>query len=82
MPNDHPARAVATRVAHKIQVIPPSSVPHVQAGLKATVECEAQNRSMSVSDCQQCERFERISVHEGAYVLLCHPEIEGRAEPT
>ena len=70
------ASEMATRVAHKIHVIPPPSVPHIQAGLQATVECERQDRAMSVTDCQRCQRFERIGVQEGAYVLLCHPFVD------
>lgn len=72
------SRSSATRVAYRIRVQAPASMPHIQAGLQASVDCEAQNRAMSVSDCQRCARFERIGVHEGAYVLWCHPDVKPR----
>jgi hypothetical protein len=64
-------RADEPYVAHPIHVQRREYAPHVQAGLEATVECEVQKRTVPVADCQQCERFKSVEVHEGAYVVLC-----------
>jgi hypothetical protein len=58
-------------IAHPIRVARSDSAPPHEGGLMATVECEVRGRSMAVTHCQQCERFKRVEVHEGAYVLLC-----------
>ena len=58
-------------LAHPIQVRRLQMTSNVQADSQATVECEVQHRPMQVTQCQQCERFKRVEVHEGAYVLLC-----------
>lgn len=58
-------------LAHPIHVTRPEITPAAGAGSQATVECEVQQRTMQVTQCQQCERFKRVEVHEGAYVLLC-----------
>ena len=65
------ARAERLCVAHPIEVKRPECAPHMQGKLEATVECEVQERTIRVSECQQCERFKRVEVHEGAYVVLC-----------
>jgi hypothetical protein len=65
------ARPEGLCIAHPIHVKRPESTPQVQAGSQATVECEVKHRTMPVTQCQQCERFHRVEVHEGAYVLLC-----------
>ena len=70
------ARPSALCIAHPIQVTPSTSSPHVQSGTRALVECEGRGHSMSVTECQQCDRFERVEVREGAYVLLCDPDLE------
>jgi hypothetical protein len=57
-------------IAHPIHVTQPCAAQH-QTGSQATVECEVQGSQMRVTHCQQCERFQSVEVHEGAYVLLC-----------
>lgn len=67
------ARSEGPCLAHPIRVTRSSSEPHIHAGSQATVDCEVQHREVPVTQCQQCERFKRVEVHEGAYVLLCRP---------
>jgi hypothetical protein len=65
------AQPEALCLAHPIQLRRPETTSQVQAGSQATVECQVQHRQMQVTQCQECERFKRVEVHEGAYVLLC-----------
>jgi hypothetical protein len=65
------ARPSALCLAHPIHVTSPVSAPDAQSGTRAMVECERRGEAMSVTHCQQCERFDRVEVREGAYVLLC-----------
>lgn len=64
-------RPSALCLAHAIHVTPSTSGPHIQSGTRALVECERRGHSMSVTQCQECEHFERVEVRDGAYVLLC-----------
>ena len=70
------ARPNGLCIAHPIRVVHSVSAPHIQAGTKALVECERRGCSISVTQCQQCEHFARVEVHEGAYVLLCDSATE------
>lgn len=61
----------ASYVAHAIHVTRPEVEPPGHTETRATVECQVKGRTQSVTHCQQCERFKRVEVQEGAYVLVC-----------
>ena len=48
----------------------PAPLEAANSKLVATIQCERRG-TLNVDVCRACERFERIEMHEGGFVMLC-----------
>jgi hypothetical protein len=62
-------------VLHDIRLTREQS-PDGRNKVVASAECERHQSRFDVDVCRSCERFARIEMHEGGFVVLCRSEDE------
>lgn len=70
-PRTRSSRPAANLVTHDIRFIRKGA-----AEFEPTVHCERRDCTLHLNECRSCERFARIDVHEGGYVMLCRSSDE------